>query len=216
MNIKIAPSILSCNFAKLGEEVNLVTEAEADYIHIDIMDGQFVPNITLGADIIKSIRKYSILPFDVHLMVQNPENHIEQFALAGADIITFHAEATTHIDKVIDKIHSFGKKAGISLVPSSNEFMLDYVYDKIDLILVMTVNPGFGGQQFLPSQLGKIQNIRKRINESGRGIDLEVDGGINEHTAKLCKEHGANVLVAGSYVFKDSSYAKHIDSLRNA
>ncbi|MBA8667057.1 ribulose-phosphate 3-epimerase [Holosporaceae bacterium 'Namur'] len=214
MQLKIAPSILSSDFAILGEEVKRVTEAGADYIHIDVMDGSFVPSITLGSSVVKSIRKYSPLPFDVHLMVSNPEQHVEQFAQGGADIITFHAEATLHIDRLIDKIHSLGKKAGISLVPSSNESILNYLYDKIDLILVMTVNPGFGGQSFIPSQLMKIQNIRRKIIESKRNIELQVDGGINDSTARMCKEAGASIVVAGSYIFRDQNYAANIQSLK--
>ncbi|AIF81092.1 Pentose-5-phosphate-3-epimerase [endosymbiont of Acanthamoeba sp. UWC8] len=214
MQLKIAPSILSSDFAILGEEVKRITEAGADYIHIDVMDGSFVPNITLGSNVVKSIRKYSPLPFDVHLMVSNPEQHVEQFAQAGADIITFHAEATVHIERLIDKIHSLGKKAGISLVPSSDESILNYLYDKIDLILVMTVNPGFGGQSFIPSQLVKIKNIRRKIIESKRNIDLQVDGGINDSTARMCKEAGANIVVAGSYIFREQNYAANIQSLK--
>ncbi|KIE05637.1 Ribulose-phosphate 3-epimerase, chloroplastic [Candidatus Jidaibacter acanthamoeba] len=214
MQLKIAPSILSSDFAILGEEVKRITEAGADYIHIDVMDGSFVPSITLGSNVVKSIRKYSPLPFDVHLMVSNPEQHVEQFAQAGADIITFHAEATVHIDRLIDKIHSLGKKAGISLVPSSDESILNYLYNKIDSILVMTVNPGFGGQSFIASQLNKIKNIRRKIIESKRNIDLQVDGGINDSTAKMCKEAGANIVIAGSYIFKDRNYAANIQSLK--
>lgn len=214
MQLKIAPSILSSDFAILGEEVKQITEAGADYIHIDVMDGSFVPNITLGSSIVKSIRRFSSLPFDVHLMVNNPELHVEQFAEAGADIITFHAEATVHVDRLIDKIHSLGKKAGISLVPSSDESILNYIYDKIDLILVMTVNPGFGGQSFIPSQLSKIKTVRQKIIESKRNIDLQVDGGINETTARMCKEAGANIAVAGNFVFKDKNYAANIRSLK--
>ena len=214
MQLKIAPSILSSDFAILGEEVKRITEAGADYIHIDVMDGSFVPNITLGSSVVKSIRKYSPLPFDVHLMVSNPEQHVEQFAQAGADIITFHAEATVHIDRLIDKIHSLGKKAGISLVPSSDESILNYLYNKIDSILVMTVNPGFGGQSFIASQLNKIKNIRRKIIESKRNIDLQVDGGINDSTARMCKEAGANIVVAGSYIFRNQNYAANIQSLK--
>ncbi len=215
MTLKIAPSILSCNFAKLGEEIKHISQAKADYIHIDVMDGVFVPNITIGPSVIKSIRQYSDLPFDIHLMINNPENHIEQFASSGADIITFHPEATTHIDRLVDQIHRYGKKAGIALVPTTDESILNYIYDKIDIILVMTVNPGFGGQSFIISQINKIKNIRKKIEECGRNIELQVDGGINQATARLCVESGANVIVAGTYIFKNQNYLENIESLRN-
>lgn len=215
-NIKIAPSILSADFAKLGDEVNQIDNAGADYIHIDVMDGHFVPNITIGPCVIESIRKCSNLPFDVHLMIENPQNYIEDFAKAGADIITIHAEACTHLDRTIQLIKSFGKKAGISLVPSTNENILDYIIDELDLILVMTVNPGFGGQKFINSQLTKISNIRKKIQETDKNIDLQVDGGINPQTAKLAIDAGADVLVAGSATFKGGKehYKANISKLR--
>ncbi len=215
-NTKIAPSILSADFAKLGEEVANITKAGADYIHIDVMDGNFVPNITIGQEVVKSIRKYSSLPFDVHLMINNPDLYIESFAKAGADIITIHAEASTHLDRSLDLIKKSGKKAGVSLVPSSSENSLDYILDKLDLILIMTVNPGFGGQSFLPSQLDKIAKLKQKIIARNLDIKLEVDGGINQETAKLVVEKGADILVSGSYIFKDGSnyYAKNIDSLR--
>jgi ribulose-phosphate 3-epimerase len=213
--IKIAPSILSADFAKLGAEVKAITDAGADYIHIDVMDGNFVPNITIGSDVVKALRAHSSLPFDVHLMVNNPDNHIENFAKAGADIITIHAEATIHLDRTINNIKSFGKKAGVSLVPSTNENILDYVINEIDLILIMTVNPGFGGQKFLSSQLNKISNIRKKIDKIGKKIDLEVDGGINNLTAAQVIEAGADLLVSGSYIFGSGDYKMAIDKLRN-
>ena len=215
-NTKIAPSILSADFAKLGEEVANITKAGADYIHIDVMDGNFVPNITIGQEVVKSIRKYSSLPFDVHLMINNPDLYIDSFAKAGADIITIHAEASTHLDRSLDLIKKSGKKAGVSLVPSSSENSLDYILDKLDLILIMTVNPGFGGQSFLPSQLDKIAKLKQKIIARNLDIKLEVDGGINQETAKLVVEKGADILVSGSYIFKDGSnyYAKNIDSLR--
>ncbi len=212
--IKIAPSILSANFAKLGEEIQAITKAGADYIHIDVMDGSFVPNITIGNEVIKSIRSTSHLPFDVHLMINNPDHHIEAFANAGSDIITIHAEASIHLDRSISLIKSFNKKAGVSIVPSTNEEVLDYVMDKVDLILVMTVNPGFGGQKFISSQLRKIENIRKKIEKSGRKIDLEVDGGINKETARSVINAGADVLVSGSYIFNSQSYQEAILSLK--
>ncbi len=212
--IKISPSILSADFAKLGEELTNISKAGADYIHIDVMDGSFVPNITIGNEVVKALRPFSALPFDVHLMINNPDNHVKAFAEAGADIITIHAEASTHLDRSISLIKSFGKKAGVSIVPSTNEDVLDYILDKVDLILVMTVNPGFGGQKFLNSQLKKITNIRNKVTQSGRNIDLQVDGGINPETAKLVIEAGADVLVSGSYIFKSGNYQEAISKLK--
>ena len=214
--IKIAPSILSADFARLGEEVSNITQAGADYIHVDVMDGHFVPNLTIGPVVIKSVRSYSKLPFDVHLMIEPVDPYIEAYAQAGADIITVHAEACTHLDRTLALIKSFGKKCGVSLVPSSPPELLNYVMDTVDLILVMTVNPGFGGQKFIPSQLEKIRRIRGMIDKSGRAIDLEVDGGITPETAKQVVAAGANVLVAGSAVFKGASseYAANIRALR--
>ncbi len=214
--IKISPSILSADFAKLGEGVAAVTKAGADYIHIDVMDGAFVPNITIGSDVVKAIRPNSHLPFDVHLMINNPDNHVKSFADAGADIITIHAEASIHLDRSVSLITSLGKKAGVSIVPSTHEDVLDYVLEKLDLILVMTVNPGFGGQKFLDSQLRKIENIRKKIDKLGKKIDLEVDGGINPETARLAIQAGADVLVAGSYIYGSSNYQEAISKLKNA
>ena len=214
--IKIAPSILSADFARLGEEVSNITQAGADYVHVDVMDGHFVPNLTIGPVVIKSVRSYSKLPFDVHLMIEPVDPYIEAYAQAGADIITVHAEACTHLDRTLALIKSFGKKCGVSLVPSSPPELLNYVMDTVDLILVMTVNPGFGGQKFIPSQLEKIRRIRGMIDKSGRAIDLEVDGGITPETAKQVVAAGANVLVAGSAVFKGASseYAANIRALR--
>ncbi len=212
--IKISPSILSADFSKLGEEIKSIEKAGADYIHIDVMDGSFVPNITIGNEVVRSIRSSTALPFDVHLMINNPDNHVKAFADAGSDIITIHAEASIHLDRSLALIKSFGKKAGVSLVPSTHEDVLDYVLDKLDLILVMTVNPGFGGQKFLDSQLKKIENIRKKIEKSGRKIDLEVDGGVNPQTAKLAVQAGADVLVAGSYIFGSGNYSDAILKLR--
>ncbi len=213
--MKISPSILSADFAKLGEEIRAIEKAGADYIHIDVMDGAFVPNITIGNEVVKSLRKISALPFDVHLMINNPDAHVKAFADAGSDIITIHAEASTHLDRSVDLIKSLGKKVGVSLVPSTNEDVLDYVLEKLDLILVMTVNPGFGGQKFLSSQLKKIENIRKKIEKSGRKIELEVDGGINAETAKLVVAAGADVLVSGSYIFGSKDFAEAISKLKS-
>lgn len=214
-NIKIAPSILSANFSKLGEEVRLISEA-ADYIHIDIMDGHFVPNLTIGPSVVEALRPHSNLIFDVHLMTYNVDQYITEFAKAGADIITIHAEACTHLDRSLNLIKSFGIKAGVSLVPTSHENKLDYIIDLVDLVLVMTVNPGFAGQKFIHSQLSKIESIKQKIIKTGRNIELEVDGGINEITAKQAISAGADVLVSGNFIFKDGPefYSRNIAALR--
>jgi ribulose-phosphate 3-epimerase len=213
--IKISPSILSSDFSNLGKEIKDISAAGCDYIHIDVMDGAFVPNITIGPAVISSIRKYSDLPFDVHLMIKNPENHIQAFAESGADIITIHQESTPNFKQAISQIKKLNKKVGISIVPDTNEDVLDCVIDQVDLILIMTVNPGFGGQKFVSSQLDKISKVRKKISDSGRDIDLEVDGGINDETARLAINAGANVLVSGSYIFKNKDYGKAIKSLKS-
>lgn len=212
--IKISPSMLSADFANLGTELQQITKDGADYIHLDVMDGSFVPNITIGNEVIKSLRKHSDLPFDTHLMIDNPDKHIEAFAKAGSDIITVHQEACTHLDRTLSLIKSYGVKAGVSLVPSTPADTLDYIMDKVDLILVMSVNPGFGGQKFIPSQLNKIAHIRQKIAATGRDIDLQVDGGINEQTAPQVIAAGANVLVSGSYIFKSGDYKKAMEILR--
>ncbi|MCE3239405.1 MAG: rpe [Gammaproteobacteria bacterium] len=213
---KIAPSILSADFSALGQAVVDVTDAGADYIHIDVMDGHFVPNITIGPCVIKDLRKCSKLPFDVHLMIEQPDNYIKDFADSGSDIITVHAEACIHLDRTVQLIKSFGKKAGVSLVPSTHPDVLDYILPQLDLVLVMTVNPGFGGQSFIESQLEKIAIIRKKIDALGKNIDLEVDGGINPETAKKVIKAGADVLVAGSATFKGGkeSYKSNVLALR--
>ena len=216
-NILISPSVLAADFSKLGEEIQLVSEEGADLIHLDVMDGHFVPNLSFGADIIKAIRGFSNLPFDVHLMIENPEHYIDAYVEAGANFITVHPEATPHIHSVLQKIHKAGVKAGIALNPGTPIEALENVIDIIDLILVMTVNPGFGGQSFLSSQLPKISKIRTIIDDGCHSIDLSVDGGINPITAKLAIDAGANILVAGTSIFKagDETYSKSIKRLRN-
>ena len=214
--VRIAPSILSADFARLGEEIGAVAAAEADWIHVDVMDGHFVPNITIGPDVVKAVRPSTSLPFDVHLMIAPVDPYIPAFAEAGADIITAHAEAGPHLHRTVQLIKSLGKQAGVSLNPSTPAAAIELVLADIDLVLVMTVNPGFGGQSFIEGQLDKIRTLRKMIDASGRPIHLEVDGGINERTARQAIEAGADVLVAGTATFQGGpdAYADNIRKLR--
>lgn len=212
----ISPSILSADFAKLGEEVRAIDEAGADWIHVDVMDGHFVPNLTIGPGVVKALRPHTAKPFDVHLMISPVDTYLQDFADAGADIITVHPEAGPHIHRTVQAIKTLGKQAGVSLNPGTPAMMLDYLIDDIDLVLVMSVNPGFGGQSFIASQLRKIEAVRSRIEKTGREIKLEVDGGVNPETARQCVDAGADVLVAGSATFKGGPecYAANIAALR--
>lgn len=215
MYVQVAPSILAADFANLGRSVQHVTTDGADLIHADIMDGHFVPNLTFGAPVIASLKSYTQAPIDAHLMVQEPERMVAAVRAAGASIITVHAEACTHLQRTLVNIRELGAEAGVALNPATPETVLDYVMDDIDMVLVMTVNPGFGGQAFIPAMLHKIATVRKKLNDRGhRAVRIEVDGGINPVTAAACVKAGASVLVAGSFVFGAENPAEAIRQLR--
>lgn len=213
MNI-LSPSILAADFTQLGEEIRRADEAGAQYIHYDVMDGMFVPSITFGMPVLSSIRKITDRILDVHLMIENPERYVDEFADCGADIITVHAESCRHLDRVISQIHQKGIKAGVALNPATSLSVLDYVLDKVDMVLIMTVNPGFGGQKFIESSYDKIRELKKRITEKKLQTDIQVDGGINTETLPGVLEAGANIIVAGSAVFK-GDIQKNVQELQS-
>ena len=212
--IKIAPSILSADFSRLAEEIQTVELAGADMLHVDVMDGHFVPNITIGPLVVDAIKPKTKLPLDVHLMIENPDQYIESFIKAGADIVSVHAEATVHLHRTIHLIKNLGAKASIALNPATSIYDLEYILEDLDMVLLMTVNPGFGGQSFIPSVLPKIRQLREMIEKKNLSIDIQVDGGVNDRTVKEVVDAGANVLVAGSYVFNHKDRKQAIASLR--
>ena len=212
--VKIAPSILSADFSKLGEEISDVEKGGAELIHVDVMDGHFVPNITIGPLVVESIRPITKLPLDVHLMIENPDQYIESFAEAGADYITVHVEACRHLHRTIQLIKSFGVKAGVVLNPATPVQLIEPIIEELDIVLLMSVNPGFGGQKFIPSVLNKIKQVRDLAKQKGVQLEIEVDGGVNEQTARLCVEAGATILVAGSAVYNQEDRGKAISILK--
>jgi ribulose-phosphate 3-epimerase len=214
MNKKIAPSILSADFSRLGEEVKAVEQAGADYIHVDVMDGHFVPNITIGPIIVKAVKGVTNLPLDVHLMISNPDDFIDDFVKAGADILTVHAEAGYHLHRSLQHIRKAGAKPAVSLNPASPLSMIEYVLDDLDMVLLMTVNPGFGGQAFIPEVIPKIERLREMIDKRGLNIELEVDGGIGPETINRVSSAGADVFVAGSAIYHSEDYAETIRLMR--
>ncbi|OCA85490.1 ribulose-phosphate 3-epimerase [Bacillus sp. FJAT-27225] len=212
--VKIAPSILSADFSRLGEEIKDVERGGADYIHIDVMDGHFVPNITIGPLIVEAVRPVTELPLDVHLMIENPDQYIEAFAKAGADYITVHVEASRHLHRTIHLIKSFDVKAGVVLNPATPVDSIKHVIEDIDMVLLMSVNPGFGGQKFIHGVLPKIREVKELAFSFGKNVEIEIDGGVNAETARLCVEAGATVLVAGSAIYNENDRAKAIAAIR--
>jgi ribulose-phosphate 3-epimerase len=215
MDYYIAPSLLSADFGRLAEEVGAVEKAGADLLHVDVMDGRFVPNITIGPPVVAAIKRCAKLPLDVHLMIVEPEKYIEAFADAGADVLTVHAEATSHLQRAVARVRELGKKAGVSLNPSTSLSAIEWVLTDIDMVLIMSVNPGFGGQEYLPSMTGKIELLRSQLVRSGLSVDIEVDGGIKTDNVAEVVRAGANVIVSGSGIFKTKDYGKTISAMRD-
>ena len=214
MDYYIAPSLLSADFGRLAEEIRAAEKAGADLLHVDVMDGRFVPNITIGPPVVAAIRKAATLPLDVHLMIVEPERYLEAFAEAGADVITVHAEATPHLQRAVARVRELGKKAGVALNPGTSVSAVEWVLTDVDMVLLMTVNPGFGGQAYIPSMTGKIELLRSQLLRSGIAVDIEVDGGIKEENVALVAKAGANVIVSGSGIFGMKDYAKTIAAMK--